>query len=250
MCTLSWVRREDGYTVLFNRDERRTRSAGVAPAEQMVNGVRFLAPTDPDGGGSWVSVNDRRVALCILNQYDVPRQEIENPVSRGQLLLGLAHLSSQAEVWNAVRTAGLMQFPPFTLAVFEPGLPVHLLGWDGDSLVDWTYGSSGMVVSSSSVAQLQADESRRSLFEKAIAVGAIDEDVLDRLHRSHLPEEGALSVCMHRSDAETVSLTKLVVGPSEVRMEYFAGPPCRAEGAVSRKLAVDRSALRVPSSAY
>lgn len=250
MCTLSWVRRENGYTVLFNRDERRTRTPGVPPAEQMINGVRLLAPTDPDGGGSWVSVNDRRITLCILNQYDLPRPEIRDPVSRGQLLLGMAHLSSQAEVWNAVRTAGLMQYPPFTLAVFEPGLPVHLIGWDSNSLIDWTYGSTGMVLSSSSVAQLAAEESRRSLFEQAMAVGAIDEEVMEQLHRSHLPEEGALSVCMHRADAETVSLTRVLVGPTDVTMDYFAGAPCRAQSAMSRRLPVDRSALRVPSSAY
>lgn len=245
MCTLSWVRREDGYTILFNRDERRTRSLGVAPAEQMINGVRFLAPTDPDGGGSWISVNDRRITLCILNQYDVPRADIKEPVSRGQLLLSLAHLASQAEVWNAVQSCGLMQYPPFTLAAFEPGLPAHLIGWDGNSLIDWTYGPSGMVLSSSSVAQHAAEDSRRRLFEDAMSMGAIDEEVLDRLHRSHLPEQGALSVCMHRSDAQSVSLTRVVVGSAEVKMSYYAGSPCEAQSASIRSLSVDRAALRV-----
>lgn len=250
MCTLSWVRREDGYSVLFNRDERRTRSMAAPPAEQMINGVRFLAPTDPDGGGSWISVNDHRVTLCILNQYDVPHPEIPEPVSRGQLLLGMAHLGSQAEVWNAVRSSGLMQYPPFTLAAFEPGLPVHLIGWDGNSLIDWTYGSTGMVITSSSVAQQAAEDSRRRLFEESMAVGATDEEVLEGLHRSHLPEQGALSVCMHRSDAETVSLTKVVVAPSDVTMSYFAGSPCRPRSSISVRLPVDRSVSRTPSSAF
>lgn len=244
MCTLSWVRREDGYTVFFNRDERRTRSTGVSPAEQMINGVRFLAPGDPDGGGSWISVNDRRITLCILNQYDVPRPEIKEPISRGQLLLSMAHLGSQAEVWNAVRSSGLMQYPPFTLAVFEPGLPAHLIGWDGNSLIDWTYGASGMVLSSSSVAQQAAEDSRRRLFDESIAVGAIDEAVIEELHRSHKPEQGALSVCMHRSDAQTVSLTRVVVGSTDAKMSYFGGSPCQATTAVSRQLVVERSAVR------
>jgi hypothetical protein len=249
MCTLSWVRHDDGYTVLFNRDERRSRSPGLPPAVQMRGQVRFLAPGDPEGGGSWVSVNDRRLALCILNQYEAPRPAITEPVSRGQLLLSLADLSSQAEVWNRVRSSGLMQYAPFTLVAFEPGLPALLLGWDGRSLTDHTHGSSGLVITSSSVAQRPADNSRRKLFEDAMAVGAIDEEVLDRLHRSHLPAEGALSVCMHRVDAETVSLTRIMVGASEVSLSYVGGAPCRAGAPVTQRLAVIGPAFRVPTSA-
>jgi hypothetical protein len=228
MCTLSWVRHAGGYTVLFNRDERRTRSIGLPPSEQLRGGVRFLAPTDPDGGGSWASVNDHRVALTILNQYAAPRPAERAPVSRGQLLLSLADLGSQAAVWSRVRAAGLMQYAPFTLAVFEPGLPVLLLGWNGRDLSDQTQGHSGLVMTSSSVAQQEADRSRRRLFDESTAGGAIDEAVLERLHRSHLPEEGRLSVCMHRADAETVSLTRISVSPSEVRLVYVAGAPCRS----------------------
>ena len=245
MCTLSWVRHDEGYTVLFNRDERRTRSPGLPPSVQMRSGVRFLAPRDPDGGGSWAAVNDHRIALCILNQYDVPRASIAQPISRGLLLLSLADLSSQAEVWNRVKSSGLMQYAPFTLAAFEPGLPALLLSWDGHGLSDQTHGSTGLVITSSSVAQQEADQSRRRLFEEALAVGATSEDVLDRLHRSHLPAEGALSVCMHREDAETVSLTKIAAGRSGVALSYVPGAPCRAQAPVILSLAV-----RAPSSAY
>jgi hypothetical protein len=173
-----------------------------------------------------------------------------DPVSRGQLLLSLADHSSQAEVRNGVRSAGLMQYAPFTLAVFEPGLPALLLGWNGNSLTERTHGHTGLVMTSSSVAQQEADASRRRLFEQAMAVGAIDEEVLDRLHRSHLPAEGALAVCMHRVDAETVSLTRIAVGRSEVTLSYVAGAPCRAQAPVRLSLAVTSSGFGVPSSAY
>ncbi len=227
MCTLSWVRQLRGYTVLFNRDERRTRAIGLPPTEQLRNGVRFLAPSDPEGGGSWVSVNDQRVALALLNQYEADQPAERPPVSRGQLLLALADLGSQAEVWNRLRTAGLMQYAPFTLAVFEPGLPALLLGWNGQALTDEILGQSGLLLASSSVAQHEADQARRKLFDATTAAGAIDEVVLERLHRSHLPVEGPLSVCMHRADAETVSFTRISVTPLLVSLSYVAGAPCR-----------------------
>ena len=231
MCTLSWVRQLGGYTVLFNRDERRTRSAGLPPTEQLRGGVRFLAPSDPDGGGSWVSVNDQRLALAILNQYEADQRAEPPLLSRGQLLVGLADLASQVEVWNRVRTAGLMQYAPFTLAVFEPGLPALLLGWNGQALTDQTLGQSGLLLTSSSVAQHEADRVRRQLFDETMAGGAIEESVLEQLHRSHLPAEGPLSVCMHRADAETVSFTRILVSPSLVSLSYVAGAPCRTHAA-------------------
>lgn len=244
MCTLSWVRRLDGYSLLFNRDERRTRGAGLPPTVQLRSGVRFIAPADPEGGGSWASVNDQRLALAILNQYEVPQPATRPPASRGQLLLGLAEVGSQVEAWGRVRAAPLRQYAPFTLAVFEPGLPVLLLGWDGERLSDRTQGQSGLVITSSSVAQDQADQARRKLFlELMEGGGALDEDLLEQLHRSHLPVEGPLSVCMHRPDAETVSLTRISVSPSQVTLSYVAGSPCR--GAPAETLMLASSGFRV-----
>jgi transport and Golgi organization protein 2 len=238
MCTLSWLRHDQGFAVLFNRDERRTRRAGLPPEEQMRGGVRFLAPVDPEGGGSWAAVNDRRIALCILNQYDKGRDLVAGPVSRGQLLLGLAHLSSQAEVWQEVRTAGLMQYAPFRLAVFEPGLPALILSWDGAGLTDRIEGQSGLLATSSSLVQEEAELSRRELFDQALQGGMVDEAAFDQLHRSHLPEKGALSICMHREDAVTVSLTRLVVERTSVRLGYVGGSPCEGAVEVTRVLEV------------
>jgi hypothetical protein len=250
MCTLSWVRHSGGYTLLFNRDERHTRSIGLAPVEQVRGGVRFVAPVDPDGGGSWVAVNEARLALAVLNQYDSPQPASHTPVSRGQMLLGLADLGSQAQVWNRVRTSGLGQYAPFTLAVFEPGFPVLLLGWDGRMLTDQIISPSGLVLTSSSVAQGEADRSRRKLFQDAAAGGAVDDAALERLHRSHLPTQGPLSICMHRADAETVSLTRITVSPSLVTLSYVAGAPCRGAPAETRTLRpATSSEFRVPSSA-
>jgi hypothetical protein len=43
---------------------------------------------------------------------------------------------------------------------------------------------------------------------------------LRRLHRSHRPERGAYSICMHREDAATVSYTEIRSRPGRVEMEY------------------------------
>lgn len=234
MCTLSWLRHDEGYAVFFNRDERRTRAPGLPPGEQLRDGVRVLAPIDPEGGGSWAAVNDRKVGLCILNQYDPARGFAPGQVSRGQLLLSLAGLTSQAAVWQAVRTSGLLQYAPFRLAVFEPSLPALLLSWDGDRLTDEATGQSGLLAASSSLVQAEAETNRRALFESQLMDGMADSATFEELHRSHLPSKGALSVCMHRDDAATVSFTRIVVDRSSVLLGYVAGSPCEGGAEVVR----------------
>jgi Transport and Golgi organisation 2 len=250
MCTLSWLRQPEGFTLLFNRDERRTRSAGLPPTARLQGGVRFIAPTDPDGGGSWASVNERGLALTLLNQYGLAQPTGPRPLSRGRLLLALADAGSQAEAWDRARTGALEQYSPFTLGVFQRGHPALLLGWDGYTLTDQTHDQSGLVITSSSVAQDAADQARRKLFLEAAAASApLDVATLERLHKSHLPEEGPLSVCMHRADAETVSLTRISVSPSEVSLSYVAGAPCRGQATDAVTLRPASSEFRVPSSA-
>jgi nitrite reductase/ring-hydroxylating ferredoxin subunit len=46
---------------------------------------------------------------------------------------------------------------------------------------------------------------------------------------SHEPERGALSICMHREAAATVSRTIVFCDSSEARFDYHDGAPCDAD---------------------
>jgi hypothetical protein len=234
MCTLSWIPDRDGYIVFFNRDERRTRPAGLPPASAIQNRIRFLAPSDPEGGGSWMAVNERRVTVALLNRYHPSAHPPEQPVSRGRLVLELADVMSIAALQMRLAEMSLRPYQPFTLAVFAPGFPALLLHWDGASLVGHAHEPPGLLAASSALVPIEAVRSRTTLFEQAQATaGTLGPQDLDRLHRSHLPEKGALSVCMHRPDASTVSLTRVDVGVSGVVLRYHGGPPCDATAPVT-----------------
>ena len=104
MCTLSWVYHSKGYRLLFTRDEGRGRSPALPPeirsadpiearehsygtAEEMDSArshigspatqnrdLKYLAPRDPDGGGTWILVNAAGVTICLLNHYSADAQ--------------------------------------------------------------------------------------------------------------------------------------------------------------------------------
>ena len=70
MCTLTWWRGGNGaFEVYFNRDEKKTRSVAVPPGVHEVRGVRFLAPVDPDGRGTWIVANEQGLVVCLLNRW-------------------------------------------------------------------------------------------------------------------------------------------------------------------------------------
>src|SRR6266496_5302779 len=89
MCTASWTYQQDGYYLLFNRDEKRTRKGASPPRLLTRDGVRFLAPADGDFGGTWIGVNEFGVSACLLNGANLTGTEIRAGSSRGGRSRGL-----------------------------------------------------------------------------------------------------------------------------------------------------------------
>jgi hypothetical protein len=60
MCTVTWELDGDAYRLYCNRDEKFTRATAEPPTAYVSaqTGLRFLSPRDPDGGGTWLTVNE------------------------------------------------------------------------------------------------------------------------------------------------------------------------------------------------
>ena len=63
MCTVTWHFINDGYELFFNRDELRTRAVAEPPTKATTRGVDYLAPTDPDAGGTWMALSRRGITV-------------------------------------------------------------------------------------------------------------------------------------------------------------------------------------------
>jgi hypothetical protein len=227
VCTLSFRTQGDGYELFFSRDERRTRAAARPPRLESAADVRFLAPHDPEGGGTWLSANQHGVTLALLNRYGVsaPGSDFE---SRGSLVLRLANARSLREVEGRLRALPLARFQPFDLAAFEPETPAARFGWDGHTLeVD---AEARGPLCSSAVADAEARAARRARLAELCSrdAGRVASASLETFHREHAPARGVLSTCMHRADAKTVSLSRVRVTAARVALAYAAGSPCRA----------------------
>lgn len=217
MCTVSWLHANGGYQVFCNRDEKRTRKAAIAPRVLSRAGVRYIAPSDGDYGGTWVFANECGVSACLLNG----RGDYRGTVSRGLLLSDLTDSVSAAQLIRRVRDADLARFAPFTIAAFERGCAPRVIEWDGRRRVEAIARSP---LTSSSFAPEEIIPRRIAEFERARpATGP----AFAAVHASHGDGPGPQSICMHRADAETVSYSAIRVDGWGVSFTYSGDAPCR-----------------------
>ena len=228
MCTVSWLHRSDGYELFCNRDERHIRKPAGGPAIQKMRGIRFIAPVDGDYGGSWISVNEYGLTLCLLNRYEDGWPVLKaNYQSRGLLLTGLMDCRSRSEVYARTSNLDLSAYQPFTLLCLVPGEASLLVYWSGRRLSIDNDGESSMPLISSSYDRTNVMATRRKLLQQRAAQSTgVTSSLLYDFHRSHDPAPGAYSVCMHREDAATVSFSHIKVTEQMIEFSYQPGSPC------------------------
>lgn len=247
MCTVSWLHHEDGYQLLCNRDELLTRREALPPRLERIGGVHVIAPRDGEAGGSWISVNEAAVALCLLN---ADGRAAHAPLkSRGSLLMSVATSASAWEACERVRQRDLSEFAPFTLVALEPGMPAAIVEWNGAARTLLERGDAVMPLTSSSVNAPRARAKRLELLEQ-LERGRhqLDVSVLNAFHREHGGQASADSPCMHREDARTVSFSHVTVDPEAIRFQYSPGPPCQARELSTTKMRRVRQAVSACSS--
>lgn len=228
MCTVSWLPTRRGYWLLFSRDERHTRARAALPKRTRLGSVRSITPVDGDFGGTWIGANEFGLTAALLNRYEeTPVDPAAGTVSRGLLLRALLDARSARGVAARLVVTPLAPFQPFTVVATDPAGVMHLLDWDGAGLHHDMSQEAGLVRTSSGRDQRQAETIRARVWAD-LATERRDIAALRLLHRSHEPSRGPFSVCMHREEAGTQSLTEVRVAPHHIRMSYLAGAPCQS----------------------
>ncbi|MDA0322407.1 MAG: NRDE family protein [Verrucomicrobia bacterium] len=229
MCTVTWLRSTTGYELFCNRDETLTRPAAEPPAHYETNSIRYIAPIDPCGGGTWIGTNQSGLTLCMLNFYaDGVLYAPADRQSRGRLLTALLANPTPEAAVDTARGTPLEHYPPFLLLAISGTGPVRNLTWDGESAVVGQWADSEQPVTTCSVDTERVLESRRETYRKLLqATPSPARSDLTSFHASHDPQASAYSVCTHRDDAETRSFSHVIVDEERIELRYAGCPPCR-----------------------
>jgi len=233
MCTVSWTLSADGYDLLCNRDEKRSRARAIPPCVRTESKLQVVSPRDPEGGGTWIASNSRGISVALLNGCNLG--EADGPIacepakeSRGKLPARLIRLGSVDAIWGAVETMHPSGFRPFTLVILAPGEPAQLFAWDGREKRNLTDRAAHGLISSSSLDPRGVRQHRHAAFDSLRRQSsAVNPNLLYSFHESHGKSPSAYSACMHRPDAETVSFSWIRVNAVEVSFFYTPSAPCR-----------------------
>ena len=237
MCTLTWWRDAAGtYEVFFNRDEKKTRTQAQPPRVHERGGVSFLAPLDPDGGGTWMLANRMGVVVCLLNRWHEEDADEQPSRSRGQLVMEMGALENVPAVEERLRREELNGVRPFTMVGFDP-VGHRAWSWNGRSL---RVERPEMPLCSSSYHFEEVAAARSQRFRELSCSERMGAGLLESFHGDLDPagRATALTTRMCRPDAQTMSRSRVLVRNGTVKWIYLeeqaelAGPPRLFEAAL------------------
>src|SRR5437762_8536773 len=229
---------------VLSRDESRrkfTRSTALPPAIADLADRRAIFPREPEGG-TWIAANDAGVCLALVNWHRIERQPVGSIASRGQVVKTLAAKSSDDEIAAGLAALPLRRLRPFRLIAIIPSEQrVTEWRWDRDRLVAYKHAWERRHWFSSGLDEPKAERERGRICKAAQNQQSESRlDWLRRLHRSHSPERGPLSICMHRRDAATVSYTEVAVSKRRATMRYKSGPCCSNKAMATKTISLAR----------
>lgn len=211
----------------MNRDEKLTRPTGRPPKMKTLNGRTVISPSEPVGG-TWIALNDCGATLALINWYSILARVGYQAVSRGVVVNSVSAATSPNLADASLAELMLHRINPFRLiGVFPVTREVVEWRWNLEKLVRKNHRWNTHQWISSGFDEPTAQRVRSKTFRRAArqhSVGSLD--WLRRLHRSHSPQAGPFSTCMHREDAATVSFTEVTVSSRHLAMRHHAGAPC------------------------
>ena len=223
MCTLTWRLEEAGYELFFNRDELRTRQPELPPALRSAQGYDYIAPEDGNHQGTWLAVNCYGVTYALLNCYD--RNQCYNAAgmrSRGLLPQCMAALRDP-QLDSLMDTLGSLEgFCPFYLIAFVAEADFLYWAWDGSQLNARPLTAADCPLTTSSFDGDAVVNARQSIYDSLS--NDFDSNDLSRYHHSGSSLGGAFGVCMSRPDAQTMSISRIVVNEHEIHYHYQCEP--------------------------
>ena len=223
MCTLTWWRESAGsYEVYFNRDEKKTRAMAEPPRAHEREGVTFLAPIDPDGGGTWLLVNERGLLVCLLNRWHEEPEGGKPLRSRGQLVMEMATLENVPAVEERLRLEDLQGVRPFTLVGFDP-VGERAWTWNGRELA--ADRNPELPLCSSSFHYTEVKIARRRRFQELRHTQRMGSSLLGLFHSDTEGTPSPFTPRMLRPDAQTMSRSRVRVKDGNAMWSYLEELP-------------------------
>lgn len=224
MCTVTFRCGGGSLLLTMNRDERRERAAEQPPRAMRGGSGRpaWAAPFDGESGGTWIGVNERGVAACLLNGYAPADAELvgrRDVPSRGSIIPRILEDPTGEGPARLGATLDFSAYPSFTLLLVtkEGG---EVLRWShGGTIERETVGPGWTFLTSSSWNEPEVSRWRRRAFDDWLASGAPMEHGVPAVHVLAPAGEEGRAAFMTRERSATRSIAQVRVSPGAATAE-------------------------------
>jgi len=224
MCTISFFPNQvEGYLLAMNRDEQHSRPAATELRRE--DGISY--PVDPQGGGTWIGVSDRGMAITLLNRYSHGQVDSSKQYkSRGTIIPPLLKMESLDRVLGSIQRLDIREFPSFSLVLFDPReRKVVLFESDGNELISREFGWVPYFLTSSAFETQGIISYRKKLFESFLThFPKIIKDKVVDFHLTQTPGQEARSILMSQAEARTVSFSLIEFWNGKIEFSYHLIP--------------------------
>lgn len=208
----------------MNRDERPARGAASRGLFRgRIRGIDVSYPLDASSGGTWIGANSAGLFLALLNEYPAQTREKPTALSRGILIPAALGARDAGRAADIVERSDPGDFGPCVVVSMAPEGVLVASRSDGHTWMREIHPRKPTLFVSSGVDAEGARHIRGELFTAALERGM---GGIEAFHRSHEPEIGPYSVCMHREGSRSVSLTSVSVGGGGADLRYWPMAPC------------------------
>jgi hypothetical protein len=214
MCTVAFLPNNGNFCFASLRDESPKRQLALSPTIYNTGNVSFLAPIDPQAGGTWVGINAFGNVIILLNGgFNNHTRQKQYKKSRGLIVTELLASAMPVFNWELIDFSNI---EAFTLIVFNDGNLFQLV-WDGhEKHKIWLSITEPHIWSSATLYNAQAKKTRESHFKNwmAITPKISYESVLDFLKSIDDTTNGF--IINRSSTMRTLSYTFLEVSKNDV----------------------------------
>ncbi len=164
MCTISYIplsNQANSFIVTDNRDESVNRPAEL-PKVYYEKGAALFYPKDTQAGGTWIGVSNNDSLICLMNgAFHRHQRESTYRKSRGIVVKDLLI----AKPLSAVKSYDFSGIEPFFALLFlwEKGIDVYELIWDGLKIHLYKKNSSQPAIWSAAMTYSIAQQKKREM---------------------------------------------------------------------------------------
>jgi hypothetical protein len=183
-------------------------------------------PIDPEGGGTWIAVNDAGLVFVLLN--------VTTSMSGGgsPAPKGATARRSRGAIVRSIAGAATLDVTRLAVESLHPDdyLPFRLMVWSECEVLEIRSEGEGyrighgllhapMLRTSSSLGDARVNGVRQAMFERLLCQ-TLTPAAQDAFHRHAWPDRQEVSVFMSRPDARTVSITTIELHRDRIEMVY------------------------------